>query len=138
MVAERLGSLELADLSEPRRTVVPGLAFRILPPSGAPRVIWLDVTRGAAEIVALHAEIGRRLTGEGFARELRPFSPHLTLARVPDRERGRVKSLRERLQAIETMAIGWTATWVTLFRSDLSAAVPRYEPLHEIEIRKNV
>ncbi len=103
----------------------------VFPPSGAPRVVWLDVTRGTAEITAVHAEISRRLTGQGFALEARPFSPHLTIARVPDRERAHVKALRERLQTAETTAIAWTANWVTLFRSDLSASVPRYEALHE-------
>jgi 2'-5' RNA ligase len=110
----------------------------VFPPSGAARVVWLEVTRGTTEIVALHAEIGRRLTEQGYGLEPRPFSPHLTVARVPDRERARVKALRERLEASETVPIVWTANWVTLFRSDLSASVPKYEPLHEIEIRQNV
>jgi 2'-5' RNA ligase len=78
--------------------------------------------------------MGRRLTAEGFAIEGRPFSPHLTVARVPDRERARVKALRERLQTAETAPIVWTAKWVTLFRSDLSASVPQYDPVHEIAL----
>jgi 2'-5' RNA ligase len=106
----------------------------VFPPSGAARVIWLDVTKGATEIMAVHAEIGRRLAEAGFAVEARPFSPHLTVARVPDRARATVKALRERLQTAATMPIAWTARWVTLFRSDLSASVPRYEPLHEIAL----
>ena len=110
----------------------------VFPPAGAPRVVWLNVTRGTTEIVVLHGEIGRRLTEQGFALELRPFSPHLTVARVPDRERARVKALRERLETPDIAPIAWTARWATLFRSDLSASVPRYEPLHEIEIRQNV
>lgn len=106
----------------------------VFPTAGVPRVVWLDVIGGAKEIATVHLELGRRLTGEGFAIETRPFSPHLTVARVPDRERARVKALRERVATMDAAPIVWTANWVTLFRSDLSASVPKYEPLHEIAL----
>jgi 2'-5' RNA ligase len=109
-------------------------AWGVFPPAGAPRVLWLDVTAGANAIAAVHDELGRRLTGAGFAIETRPFSPHLTVARVPDRERARVKALRDRLQTVDAAPFVWTANWVTLFRSDLSASVPKYEPLHEVAL----
>jgi 2'-5' RNA ligase len=109
-------------------------AAAVFPVAGAPRVVWLDIVRGAPEIGAVHAELGRRLAGAGFPLESRPFSPHLTVARVPDRERARTKQLRERLLSAPSMAIDWLADRVTLFRSDLSGSVPRYEPLHEIEL----
>ena len=101
------------------------------PPAGPPRVIWLDIARGAALVSSLHAELGRRLSSAGVAVETRPFSPHLTLARVPDRERARVKHVRAALQRIPTAAIAWTAGAVVPFRSDSSGPVPRYDVVQE-------
>jgi 2'-5' RNA ligase len=140
-----LGEVDVARLGHLRDVLgaaIPLAAFDVevggpgvFPASGAPRVIWLDVGKGAGEIAAVHADIGRRLDAGGFAIETRPFSPHLTVARVPDRERGRVKALRERLETIDAAPIAWHVDCVTLFRSDLSASVPRYEPLDEIALQ---
>ena len=108
----------------------------VFPESRAPRVVWLDVITGTPEISAIHVEIGRRLTEAGFTIEIRPFSPHLTVARVPDRERARVKTLRERLKSVAAMPIGWIVDRVTLFQSDLSGSVPQYAAVHEIALAK--
>src|ERR1700754_623507 len=54
------------------------------PPSGAPRTIWLGVTSGRDALVSAHDKLGPRLTPLGFTAEKRPYSPHLTLARVKD------------------------------------------------------
>ncbi len=106
----------------------------VFPAAGAPRVVWLDVIEGTAPLGRVHEEIGRRLAGAGFSVEARPLSPHATIARVPDRERARVKHLRERAQTVPTAPIAWMAERVILFRSDLSASVPRYEGMHDIEL----
>ncbi len=52
------------------------------PSAGPPRVVWVDVVRGQADLVSMHDEIGRRLAGLGFTLEARKFQPHLTLGRV--------------------------------------------------------
>lgn len=106
-------------------------AVGAFPASGAPRVIWLDFTKGADGVLAVHEELAARLIDAGVTPEARSLSPHLTVARVPDRERARVKPLRERLQQIGPMPITWTVAEVALFRSDLSGAVPRYDVLQE-------
>jgi 2'-5' RNA ligase len=104
------------------------------PAAGAPRVVWLDVVNGSSQLDRIHAKLGRRLTDAGFSLESRPLSPHLTIARVPDRDRARVKALRDRLRDVPDAPIAWTADRVILFRSDLSGSVPRYEGLHDIEL----
>jgi 2'-5' RNA ligase len=47
-----------------------------------PRVVWLGVSAGAAELVELAGAVDASCATSGFAREGRPFRPHLTLGRV--------------------------------------------------------
>jgi 2'-5' RNA ligase len=139
-----LGEVAAGRITALRRAIeppIPDAPFAIelgsvgaFPPAGPPRVLWLDITTGAEPMRSVHAELGRRLDAAGFAVEARPFSPHLTIARVPDRERAHVKSVRERLGDVPAASIAWTAARVVLFRSDLSGAVPSYEPLQEIAL----
>jgi len=105
------------------------------PPTGGPRVVWLDVTEGAEGLVNVHAELGIRLSEAGFAVEPRPFTPHLTVARVRDRDRSQVKGLRERLTQVQPVDVSWFVDRVLLFRSDLSGAVPRYEDINATPLR---
>jgi 2'-5' RNA ligase len=127
-------------LDEPSFEIALG-PLGVFPAAGAPRVLWLDVIAGSAPLVRVHEAIGRRLADAGFSVEARPLSPHATIARVPDRERARVKQLRERVHALESRrspgeggSIAWMAERVILFRSDLSGPVPRYEGMHDIEL----
>jgi 2'-5' RNA ligase len=46
------------------------------------RVIWLGIREGADSLVALHEVTGARLRTLGLDLEKRPFTPHLTLARL--------------------------------------------------------
>jgi 2'-5' RNA ligase len=108
----------------------------VFPPAGAPRVVWLDVVKGIEPLQRVHAELGRRLASAGCEIESRPLSPHVTIARVPDRERARVKALRDRLKTADASPIAWVAERVILFRSDLSGSVPRYEGMQDIELTR--
>jgi 2'-5' RNA ligase len=47
-----------------------------------PRVLWAGVAEGAEALAALAGRVDGALSGIGFARETRPFAPHLTLGRV--------------------------------------------------------
>lgn len=47
-----------------------------------PRVLWLGLARGGAEVAALASSIEKALLPLGFPAEERPFSAHLTLARI--------------------------------------------------------
>jgi 2'-5' RNA ligase len=53
---------------------------------GQPRTLFVGVAP-EAPLRELHAEVGRRLEGAGFALDTRPFVPHITLARL-DRTAG--------------------------------------------------
>lgn len=52
-----------------------------------PRVVWVGVGEGAAELVALHDAIERPLLKLGcYRREERKYTPHITLGRVRGNE----------------------------------------------------
>lgn len=51
------------------------------PSATAPRVVWVGVSGGAAELSELAQRTEDALEPLGFAREQRPFSPHLTIGR---------------------------------------------------------
>lgn len=88
------------------------------PRSGPPRVIWLGIAEGGAQLSQLHDEVEARLDGLGFQGDDRPFSAHLTI--------GRVKlplgpSARSALTSVPAAAIGGcTISRVTLFESRLA------------------
>lgn len=69
-----------------------------------PRVVWVGLAGDIEPLLELQAAVEKTLAGLGFRPEERPFSPHLTLARVPkeltseDRRR-----LVELVQALEVL-----------------------------------
>ena len=50
-----------------------------------PRVLWLGVGGEVDKLVVLQQRIDTALAPLGFAKETRPFAPHLTLARLRER-----------------------------------------------------
>ena len=65
------------------------------PTGGAPRVVWIGVSQGAVPLRALHGEIVGRLGELGLAFEARPYSPHLTVARLRDVRGPSARALRD-------------------------------------------
>ena len=47
-----------------------------------PRVVWLGVSGDIDKLSALQGSVEESMMAMGFDREKRPFSPHLTLARI--------------------------------------------------------
>jgi len=54
------------------------------PSPRAPRIIWAGLKGDIEQLASLARAIDEALEPLGFARESRPFTPHLTLARVRD------------------------------------------------------
>jgi 2'-5' RNA ligase len=97
------------------------------------RVVWIGVA-GPPELAALARSLDEATARLGFPREERPFSPHLTLARVGrDLSREGAAQLAQILTgpvALAAAELGTSpAAAVTLFQSDLGPAGPRYTPL---------
>jgi len=69
------------------------------PSAHRPRVIYVGVTDGRAELVELAGAVGAALEGVGFAPEPGEFVPHVTLFRVRSgAERERASALLEGLE----------------------------------------
>jgi len=106
------------------------------PPSGAPRVFWLGVRAGSECLRRLHSELAVRLAPLGFEPERRPYSAHLTIARVKEVSRATSsRVVRELLQTTPAVAGRFRATHVTVFRSRLSPKGADYEALLRIPLQ---
>jgi len=80
---------------------VRGLGF--FPHPKAPRVFWAGVEAGP-ELAGLAAAIDQVLRPLGVPAERRPYSPHLTLARIEDRTP--LGRLHQAIQALESAEFG--------------------------------
>lgn len=97
------------------------------PPRGRPRVLWVGVHEGRESLISLAGDVRARLDAVGVALEPRPFSPHLTVARVKEPTGLRPSSL---LEGLTDVAIGrMTVDAITLFQSRLSPSGASYHVL---------
>jgi len=96
------------------------------------RVLWVGFA-ASPELIALHEEIDRALEAEGFDRDERAFSPHLTLGRVkgPDRLPQAMAALaRHREESFGAM----TVHKITLFESILRPGGAEYRDVFEVQL----
>jgi 2'-5' RNA ligase len=54
------------------------------PAKGRPNVVWIGVGRGHPHLFQLHKRVTDAALGAGLEAELRPWHPHITLARCRD------------------------------------------------------
>jgi RNA 2',3'-cyclic 3'-phosphodiesterase len=98
------------------------------PSAARPRVVWAGVTAGAGALGDVAGRVDEALDALGFAREARPFSPHITLGRV--RQPGRAPALTEALRGAAERPFGrFRVTRASLMRSELSTRGARYTEL---------
>lgn len=84
-----------------------------------PAVLWLGARRPGAELLRLVANLNTELAGCGFAPEIRPFKPHVTLARDVDQP-GQLNGVA---------ALTWRARDFVLVESVTTPAGARYQLL---------
>ncbi len=98
------------------------------PGMARPRVLWVGVAEGGQVAQALQARVEAALRRRGFPGDERPFSPHLTIARV--REPRGLAGLQEAMARDARMDFGrLEVRGLSLMRSDLSPAGSRYTEL---------
>ena len=105
------------------------------PRSGAPRVFWLGVQEGAEALALLYAELSMRLEPLGIAPERRPYSGHLTLARVREIRGRDYAGLRASLGAMPADAGACRIQALTVFRSHLSPKGATYQAVLRVPLQ---
>ena len=94
-------------------------------------VVWVGVNEGWSQVEQIYEQVEKLLSGLGFRRENRPFSPHITIARVRSgRKRDEVASFLQRLTEESFGVI--TVDKIRLKQSILSSSGPKYSTLLEI------
>lgn len=113
--------------------------FGVFPSFGRPRVLWLGMAGDLQTLVLLQKAVDDGLKPLGFQPENRPFSPHVTLGRVPDDipADARLKMGRE----LKEFHVGKLGTWrvqsVHLVRSRLQPSGAVYSSLAEFPLGKS-
>jgi 2'-5' RNA ligase len=103
------------------------------PNARSPRVFWCGIEAPGLEALAAHTDAAT--SSVGVTREERPFSPHLTLARI--KERLDLSRLQSALAAAPSLDFGrFTARSFFLYRSQLRPTGSVYTKLAEFPFSK--
>jgi 2'-5' RNA ligase len=94
------------------------------PAHGQPRVLWVGINDPSAQLAELHARLEEESAKVGFARETRPFRPHLTLARLRDAENARALAAAHKQIEFEPVEI--EVSELLVIRSELSSEGSKY------------
>ena len=63
---------------------LPITAVGTFPPKGPPKIIWIGVGRGHPHLFQVHKRVQEAALAAGLEPELRPWHPHITIARCRD------------------------------------------------------
>ncbi|MCC6156647.1 MAG: RNA 2',3'-cyclic phosphodiesterase [Deltaproteobacteria bacterium] len=98
---------------------------RTLPTRGDPRVVFADLLGPVDRLALLARDIEDVAAQAGIAREDRPFTAHLTLARIKSPKQ--LGLLRKRIETVATQSFGvLPVREIVLYRSELDPAGARY------------
>ena len=135
-----LGDVEQQDIVDVCRAVqkavqeIPPFEIRVLgagafPNTKIPRTIWLGVERGAEELATLFQAVEKAMVAIGFAPEIKPFSPHVTLGRIR-KPNAALKDLGELIEQAPRYDAGKSyITQVDVMASELTRKGPLYSVL---------
>ncbi len=97
------------------------------------RVIWIGISDGAEKLKQLAGFIEELLIPIGFIKDKRPFSPHLTLARVKYLKKDQKMALIHKIEELKELKIGTqNVDRVILKKSTLTPKGAIYENLLEV------
>ena len=101
----------------------------------APRVIWMGIDEPTGSLVATHKRLQRELLSRDFEVDSRPFSPHLTLARVKHplslSEQQQLQLLLSKEQANRFASKSYVAHSLHVVKSELARTGARYTMLRQ-------
>ena len=138
-----LGDLDESDASRVGEAVARGVegtaaprvtlgAIGSFPSLGRPRVLWAGVAQGEPELLALGRTVNAAIDAAGFARDDKPFRPHLTLGRVREGARG-LESLRGYALPAPLPPAAFLDR-IIVMKSDLHPSGARYTALREVRL----
>jgi len=106
-----------------------------------PRVIWMGVEEPSGSLVSMHRMLNQQLLQRGFEVDTRPFSPHLTLARLKSplspHEQQQLQSLLASKSHSLVPVDSYAAHHLNVMKSELLRTGARYSCLRSCEIGKN-
>lgn len=106
-------------------------------PARYPRVLWMGVSEPSGMLDVVQRALTLALEREGFATEKRPFSPHLTLARIktplnPEQ----LHILQQLLARYQFASPKYRVTRLSVMKSELARSGARYSCLRECPFQK--
>jgi 2'-5' RNA ligase len=103
------------------------------PARGQPRVLWIGINDPTNNLTKLSRTLEDECANAGFAREGRPFHPHLTIARV--RQPHGARRLAELHREIGFAPVSVNIRDLCLIRSELKSEGSRYTVLSRQEFQ---
>jgi len=97
-----------------------------------PKVLWLGLGQGQAELIAIKQKLDRFLSEKGHTVEQRPFRPHLTLGRFGAHHPRAVHLDANLLQY--RIAEPFVAQQTILFKSELKPSGSIYSPMAQFAL----
>ncbi len=98
-----------------------------------PRVLWIGMEGEVQRLTRIQSRVENALELLGFAREKRPFRPHLTIGRVKDRRR--LQSLIDAMAELKIPEFdSFDVTEIILYKSDLRPTGAIYTKLHRMPL----
>jgi len=97
---------------------------------GHPRIIWIGL-ENSEPLLSVAKEIEENLDKLGFQREIKPFSPHLTIGRVRDKTSYKdIQMLENKCRTITRIKDRILIDNFYMYKSDLQPFGPVYTLLH--------
>src|SRR5512141_2274609 len=93
------------------------------------RIIWLGVSDGSGELVAVAEKVEVVTRRAGFPAEARPFRPHLTLSRIEP-----PRSVTDVLSSQPALGTSMQVSEVVLVRSRLGSGPAKYEVISRFNL----
>lgn len=92
-----------------------------------PRVLWMGVSEPSGALRQLQQALALALEEQGFPREQRPFSPHLTLARITfPLTPAQLQVLVQLLSRYQSFTPAYRVSHISLMKSELARSGARY------------
>lgn len=96
----------------------------MFPTHAQPRVLWVGINDLSGQLAGLHARLEEESAHVGFAKETRPFHPHLTIARLRHTDNARALASAHKEMKFEPVEI--EVSELLVIRSELSSKGSKY------------